>query len=461
MRFIFYDTETTGTDTSFDQILQFAAIHTDAELNELERFEIHCRLLPYIVPAPGALLVTGATVADITTCPTSHFEMMRQVHAKMHQWSQRGAVFIGWNSMRFDETLLRQAYYQTLLPVYQTNTNGNGRADMMRMAQVVSACAPNTLAIPVQEDGKRTFKLGLIAAANNVALEHAHDALADTSAVLDVAKLIRQRTPALWDALMTNARKSGPLELIQRGTVLLLSYNFFNKSFNFMVTAITKNSTNPNEWAVFDLQFDPARYLDASDEILRAAIEGNTKAIRRVSINSQPGLLPIDFAPADVQGGRQSLETYQIRANAIKGHSTFQERIARLLADRYKEQAKSDYIEEQIYSGFPSDDDQARMHSFHEQDWDDRVGIIQEIEDKRSREFGRRIIATERPDLLSAKQRKRWESWCRDRLCTDGDTPWLTVSRALEDLAELTENASLDQQRQLVDLRLFLKSLGN
>ena len=29
MRFVFYDTETTGTNTTFDQILQFAAIYTD------------------------------------------------------------------------------------------------------------------------------------------------------------------------------------------------------------------------------------------------------------------------------------------------------------------------------------------------------------------------------------------------------------------------------------------------
>jgi exodeoxyribonuclease-1 len=163
MPIIFYDTETTGTRTSFDQILQFAAIKTDNEFNVLDKFNVRCRLLPYIVPAPGALLVTGVTVADITACPLSHFEMMRQVHAKMHEWSEGGAVFVGWNSMRFDETLLRQAYYQTLLPVYQTNTNGNGRADMMRMAQVVSACAPNSLAIPLQADGKRAFKLGLIA----------------------------------------------------------------------------------------------------------------------------------------------------------------------------------------------------------------------------------------------------------------------------------------------------------
>jgi hypothetical protein len=64
--------------------------------------------------------------------------MMRLVHAKMHRWSQGGAIFIGWNSMKFDETLLRQAYYQTLLPVYQTNTSGNDMSDSRRRARLVS-----------------------------------------------------------------------------------------------------------------------------------------------------------------------------------------------------------------------------------------------------------------------------------------------------------------------------------
>ncbi|MGA6962789.1 MAG: exonuclease domain-containing protein, partial [Xanthobacteraceae bacterium] len=33
---MFYDTETTGTDTVYDQILQFGAVLTDSELNELD-----------------------------------------------------------------------------------------------------------------------------------------------------------------------------------------------------------------------------------------------------------------------------------------------------------------------------------------------------------------------------------------------------------------------------------------
>ena len=58
MPYVFYDTETTGTVTAFDQILQFAAIKTDDDLNELDRFNIRCGLLPHIVPAPGALRAT-------------------------------------------------------------------------------------------------------------------------------------------------------------------------------------------------------------------------------------------------------------------------------------------------------------------------------------------------------------------------------------------------------------------
>jgi exodeoxyribonuclease-1 len=42
MAFIFYDTETTGTRTGFDQILQFAAIKTDDEPNVMDVFDIRC-----------------------------------------------------------------------------------------------------------------------------------------------------------------------------------------------------------------------------------------------------------------------------------------------------------------------------------------------------------------------------------------------------------------------------------
>jgi exodeoxyribonuclease-1 len=59
--FVFYDFETTGTDPAFDQPLQFAAILTDDEFNEVERVDFRCRLSPLVLPSPMALAICQPT----------------------------------------------------------------------------------------------------------------------------------------------------------------------------------------------------------------------------------------------------------------------------------------------------------------------------------------------------------------------------------------------------------------
>lgn len=456
MTFIFYDTETTGTNTAFDQILQFAAIKADHDLNVVGTFDIRCRLLPYIVPSPTALLVTGVTVADLTTAPISHFEMMRQVRAKLGEWSADGAIFVGWNSLRYDEAMLRQAYYQTLLPIYQTNTNGNGRADMMRMAQVTSACLPDAIAVPVDADGKLRFKLSLFAGANDVPLDHAHEALADASATLGVARVLMLQAPRIWDALIANARKSQALWLIENNPLLILSQTFGGSHHTAVVTPIAANAGNSNEWALFDLQFDPADFLDAGDDALRVAINGDVKILRRISVNAQPGLLPLDFIPSDVRGGRLSIEVYQERARRVREHATFRHRVAQILADRYADRSAAIHIEQRIYDDFPSTANEGRMADFHRHDWSERVGILDTIDDDRYRKFGQRVIAAERPDLLTDEQRNHWHTWRRERLLAEGETPWLTIPRALAEIDQLFETGPVEQREQLASIRDFL-----
>lgn len=459
MAFVFYDTETTGTDTCFDQILQFAAVKTDDDLNRIETFNIHCRLLPHVVPAPGALLATGVSVADLTSAPLSHFEMMRQARAKMNDWCREGAIFIGWNSMRFDEAMLRQAYYQSLLPVYQTNTKGNGRADVMRMAQVVAACVPNAIAVPIEGRCKRTFKLGLIAEANGIRLENAHDALADTKATLAVAQLLKQRAPQIWSSLVANARKARILQLIKDNPVLALCETFGGTPFNIIVAPISVSSSNPNEWALFDLQFDPEQLLIADDGALRDAIDGKVKMIRRVSVNAQPPLLSTEFTPANVRGGRLPMETYLERARKVRENWDFRHRTSRLLAERYADQPPASYVEQRIYDGFPSRDDEGMLAAFHQQEWPRRIGLLPSIEDERYRELGERVIATEQPQLLTVAQRTQWKAWRGDRLLATGDVPWLTVADAVAELKELSEAAPADQRQLLGDIKNFLRDL--
>jgi exodeoxyribonuclease I len=459
MAFVFYDTETTGKDTCFDQILQFAAIKTDDDLNPIETFNIRCRLLPHVVPSPGALLATGVSVADLASAPLSHFEMMRQVRAKMNEWCREGAIFIGWNSIRFDEAMLRQAYYQSLLPVYQTNTNGNGRADMMRIAQAVSACIPNAIQIPIEGKCKRTFKLELVAEANGIRFENAHEALADAEATLAVAHLVKQREPQIWGALVANARKANVLQLIGNNSVLLLSETFGGSPFNMIVGPISASCSNPNEWALFDLQFDPEPLLTADDKTLRNAMDGNPKKIRRVSTNAQPPLLSTDFAPTNVRGGRLAMEIYLQRASKVRDHPNFRHRVSRLLGERYADQPTASYVEQRIYDGFPSHDDEARLAAFHRQEWPRRTALIPSIDDERYRELGERVIATEQPLSLTATQRTRWQEWREERLLATGDVPWLTLADAFAELEEFYEAALGDRREQLCDIRQFLRSL--
>src|SRR5215471_8448252 len=102
MPFIFYDTETTGTSTAFDQILQFAAVLTDDEFNERDQFEIRCRILPNVVPSPGAMWVNRINARNLTNENyPSHYQMVSKIREKLLSWSP--AVFIGFNSLSFDE----------------------------------------------------------------------------------------------------------------------------------------------------------------------------------------------------------------------------------------------------------------------------------------------------------------------------------------------------------------------
>jgi exodeoxyribonuclease I len=65
--YLFYDLETSGLNPAFDQILQFAAIRTDADFQEIERHNFRIRLRPDIIPSPGALLATDVSVLKAIT----------------------------------------------------------------------------------------------------------------------------------------------------------------------------------------------------------------------------------------------------------------------------------------------------------------------------------------------------------------------------------------------------------
>ena len=124
MSLVLDDAETTGLAKRFDQIVHFAAICTNSELRITDRLQVRCRLMPRIVPSPEAMHLTGLRI-DHLTDPTrpSHFEMVREIRRKLKSWCP--ALFLGFNSLSFDEEFLRQAFYKCLYDAYLTNTQSS------------------------------------------------------------------------------------------------------------------------------------------------------------------------------------------------------------------------------------------------------------------------------------------------------------------------------------------------
>ena len=188
MGYVFFDTETTGLDAAFDQIVHFAAVRTDHDLNELGRFELRSRLQPHVVPHPGALRANGLPIARLNDAGLpSHYAMVCEIRRRLIAWSP--SIFVGFNSIGFDEYMLRQGLFQSLWPAYLTSQHQNGRADAYGLVQTACALSPGSLIVPTKPDGRPCFKLDQLAPANGVAhagavqhgdhrrqhLNHAHD----------------------------------------------------------------------------------------------------------------------------------------------------------------------------------------------------------------------------------------------------------------------------------------------
>ncbi|MCW5730880.1 MAG: hypothetical protein KIT20_08995 [Alphaproteobacteria bacterium] len=432
MRFIFYDTETTGTDRSFDQILQFAAILANGELRELDSFSLRCRLLPHILPAPEALAVTGLGIGRIVRHPTSHLAMMRMVRARLRDWSAGGAVFAGWNSLRFDEAVLRQAFYQTLQPPYLTSSGGNGRLDVMKLAHAVTRVAPNAMIVPRDADGKTTYRLERFAEANGVRLSHAHDALADARAALDLARIISVRAPRIFAEMLANASRDALRRRLAAAPAHAFVESVFGRPEIMPVAVAAANPEDANELALADLSRPPEEYLAAGDGAIADLFEnrGPGRVLHRIRVNAAPSLLPVDLLDRRSEEAGITRAELLRRAEALAAAEDFRARLAAFLSRRARERPLSPHLEERIYERFPCASDEKLMAAFHEARWEDRPALIRRFEDDRLRSLGLRLLACERPDLLSEAERERWREFLRGRLFPPGPVPWTSAPAA-------------------------------
>lgn len=378
--------------------------------------------------------------------------MTGQIRAFFERWSP--AVFIGFNSIGFDESMLRQMFFQGLHPTYLTNTNGNTRLDILRLAHAVAEHQPQAIDVPLNEQGKPSFRLGHLIAANGLSLDNAHDALADTRATLALAKFLKEGAPQVWEDIFACRSRHTVDALLREHPLFLATDRAFTKP-TILAGAIVAHPKNPAAFAVFDLEYDPEIYLDADQEGIQIVLKASPRPIRVLKSNAMPIVAP--FRGRGPNGADPVLA--QGRLERIRNHSTFAETVAKALAAADEDYEAPNHVEESIHSGFPSRRDQKAMEDFHRVPWPDRYALLSRFDDRKYQEFGERIIFAEFPEGLPPQRQVAMKAWHHERHTTDDDVPWLTVKKAQEELAALKSESLLEDADLLAEIKEYLATV--
>ena len=451
--FIFFDLETSGLNKAFDQILQFAAIYTNRNLEIVDRLSIRCRLLPHVVPSPKALALTGTTPAQLVdTAFPSHYEMIMQVREKLAEWSP--ATFLGWNSISFDEELLRRALYTTLNKPYLTNTNGNNRTDALTIARAAHYTAPGQINISTKSNGQPDFTLASVAAANGYEQHRTHDAEGDVEATLFICRLIKERVPDAWSAAARFARKDEAFEFLdQNETVALVSY--WDKEHRPpLVSRLGQNSEQINQQYLFNLSHDPNALTSCSDEELELQLSQSNPVVIRMRINAAPVFFYPDEIPPEMLRAPADIGVQEARAESLRSNPLLMERLVNAANATAWKAEKSEHVELQIYDGFTQDPDWQVAEEFHNIDWHKRIETSAQFRDPRLRRLARRLQFFEAPQFMEPHERQQIVSQLQKRVRESGSPGlWRTIPEAVNEARELASTLGTD----LSDIVSFLE----
>ena len=464
--FVFYDFETSSSNKYWDQIIQIGAVLTNDNLEELDRFDLRCRLNPGIIPSAMALLVNKSTPQMLKNSNLSHYEMIRQFVETLKRWGK--ATYVGFNSIEFDEEFLRSTLFQTLEYPYITSTNGNTRGDILSLARAANLYYPKTLKNPVNAKGNDVYKLDQLAPFNNI--EHgdaAHSAIGDVIATIGIAKIISEKAPNVWKASKLTMDKTQSLELIKKELFFCTNEYYYGRSVLFVETFICQHPIF--QWPLcFDLKHDPEPYLKMTLSELEAALKKQPKFIRTVRHNKHPIIMNPSYGDKVDQYKLIGTAKLKARAKLVKENKQFIEKIESIKRSEVqeKEQSKSQedlYNEESIYAKFTTTEDNKIMPEFHSAEWDKKLHIISKFKDERLQYFGKKLIYMEKPEALTKLDYNLIHKDTAKKLLSTNNEKWNTIPRTYSEIdtlrAKFTKQSEPEKLPILDEINAYVEEL--
>ncbi len=472
---IWYDYETFGADPSYDRPAQFACIRTDEDLNEIdEPVQLFCRPSPDYLPHPQACMITGITPQQCLQEGMPENEFIDQIN---QIFSVPETCTAGYNSIRFDDEVTRYTLYRNFYDPYGREwQNGNSRWDILDVMRCAYALRPEGINWPKNAEGKVSFRLEDLTAANGIDLGQAHDAVVDVRATIAVARLLLEKQPKLYRYLFGLRAKQKLAALVDvdnhKPLVHISGMYGVDKGCMAIVVPICWHPTNKNSFIAFDLSTDPNSLAGLTVEQMQQRLfskqadlpEGIERlGLKEVHINKSPVLAPAGTLTPD-QAARWNLSGDLLRSNlsVLKQLLAQDPAVLKNLHGVYtqREFEEKTNVDCQLYSGgFWSGQDKKTMAHIHGTSLQSLSGLKVNFQDPRGEEMFFRFKARNYPESLQDDEHERWAQHCFNSLMGGG--PGLNFEQFAKALQEAAVQYQNDQNKMFVlqELQLYAESI--
>ncbi|MCK5820025.1 MAG: exodeoxyribonuclease I [Psychromonas sp.] len=424
--FYWHDYETFGLDPGRDRPAQFAGVRTDLDFNLIcEPHEWYCRIPRDYLPDPLACLITGITPQKTLLNGLFENEFIQNIN---DQFSQFHTCVVGYNNIRFDDEVTRFALYRNFLDPYQREWKNNcSRWDIIDLVRACYALRPQGIKWPVDDDNIPSFRLELLTKENGLSHAHAHDAMSDVYATINVAQLIKQKQPKLFDYCFDLRKKENVRKRLYIGshTPLIHVSGMFPASQGCIsyVLPIAMHPTNKNSAIVVELNKnvedlvnlsveDISKYLYTQTADLPEGI--NRPAIKLIHINKCPFIAPVNTLTVDRAeelGINQS--QWQESLDFIKHHPELTQKLISVF-NVEKDHLPKETVEEMLYTGgFFSNKDKAQIDRIALLPMQDLLAKQFEFDDPRLASLLFHYRARNAEEYLSQEESDKWQRHCQ------------------------------------------------
>lgn len=454
--YLFYDLETTGLSKAFDQVLRFAAIRTDELYREIDRTIIHIKLHPDIVISPEAMIVNRISISDATQ-GTCEYEAMGRIHRLLNE---PGTTSIGYNSLGFDDEVLRFSFHRNLLPPYTHQWDkGCHRMDLLPITTAFRLYKPDVIDWPAEEN-KATLKLEDLSAANQLTEGPAHDAIIDVEAVLELTRRL-SKEEEMWNYLIGYFNKETDRLRIENLPVAfgsrsgdhqtgLMVGSGFGHDLAYQVPVITIGDSIPYGNQTLWLRLDLPQLRETTPD----TVEENTWVIRKKL--GEPDLILPPYERYWQSLGKERRAIARENQQWLETHpEIFQQIIAYHREYAYPVIPDLDPEAALYQLGFLSRKEQELCRKFHSASLEEKVNRIDEFPGPATRQLASRILWRNYPDDLSRKRVKDFKRHMRRANPKSDDDALLdykgdkrkTPAGALADITRLKKERDLDQEQ--------------